>query len=500
MSVISGAYSGGYLYQGNLYVHLHAKNIGRAAGGSSISSGDMASLFNQSKKQAFEASKTQYKRLFFNSLSKQSQNLLNQVLNSDDSEIYRNLQNEIGQKVEQALSTDKISKLLQITKKTSFNLIQDALSKSKTHVESFNKILQNFSQAASLLQGQAGANLMIALNHKQFDRGSDFSMGSYLLNAMQDFKKRNNKIILSQLQVQQSQQIIQTFNALGRALKTGETGTGKELTAYSAKRMIDSIFNTGFAESISAQIKNTAYVTLADTFKATLTGSKSVQIQFSNQFGQYVGRSSNQASAGKADAKFNNIQVTLSTGNVITLDIGISDKLYKTNKIQSIGSKVTGVYSSGSGGSLIQAIQTSFHSNNMRYLAVNAIGHGHSGWNEAQEALNEVLLTRQIVRLFASRGGNQDFAQYMFVNGRIVPVYQIILSTLEDIHLSSSLGGQSSQPVTLSISGRKEIQQETHQREKELNIRIRDVSKALNRAKIIAHVNMSKINFENIRF
>ena len=77
----------------------------------------------------------------------------------------------------------------------------------------------------------------------------------------------------------------------------------------------------------------------------------------------------------------------------------------------------------------------------MRYLAINTIGHGHSEWSIAQQALNEVLLTRQIVRLFSSRGGSSDFAQFMFVNGRIVPIYEIIMSTLEDISLSSSLGG-----------------------------------------------------------
>jgi len=87
------------------------------------------------------------------------------------------------------------------------------------------------------------------------------------------------------------------------------------------------------------------------------------------------------------------------------------------------------------------------------------LAHGrYQNWSIAQQALNEVLLARQIVRLFASRGGNEDFAQFMYVNGQIVPVWNIILSTLNDISLSMSLEGDESQPVTLSIEGRDKIQ------------------------------------------
>lgn len=494
MNDIGGSYSGSYLYNGNLYVHYHARNIGKAMNGSGVSSADMVSAFQESKKRAFQASKVQYNRLFFNSLTQQSKQLLNEVLDGDNGEIMRELQQQLAKKVEEALPTDKITKLLSITKNTPEKLIKDALSNSKTHIDSFNKILQNFYEAAKLLDGKAGANLMLALNDN-LTKGKNFTMGTYLLSAMEKFKRENDKSLLSSLQIQQSQQIIQTFNALGSALKTAETQQGKRLTADAAQRMINSIFNTGFAESISAQIKSTAYINLDNAFQSVLTGSKTTEIEYSDEFGNFLARSKGQSSAGKADAMFNNIKVTLNTGQEITLTIGISDKLYKNNNIQSLDKKVTGIYSSGSGGSLIEAIETSFNDITMRYLAVNAIGHGHSQWSSAQEALNEVLLTRQIVRLFSSRGGKQDFAQFMFVNGRIVPIYEIIMSTLEDIHLSSSLGGEQNQPVTLSIQGRGEIQKETHEREKDLSSRISDIAKAFRRAKIKAHVNMNKINF-----
>jgi hypothetical protein len=40
----------------------------------------------------------------------------------------------------------------------------------------------------------------------------------------------------------------------------------------------------------------------------------------------------------------------------------------------------------------------------------------------ANIALNDILLTRQINRIFASRGGVKDFSQYVLVNGMVVSI------------------------------------------------------------------------------
>lgn len=53
MNDIGGSYSGSYLYNGNLYVHYHARNIGKAMNGSGISPANMVSIFQESKKRAF---------------------------------------------------------------------------------------------------------------------------------------------------------------------------------------------------------------------------------------------------------------------------------------------------------------------------------------------------------------------------------------------------------------------------------------------------------------
>lgn len=136
---IGGAYSGSYIYQGSYYVHYHAKHIGRAMNGTSLSPNQLVNTFKESKKQAFQASKTQYTRLFFDSLSKESQELLNEVLDIN-SQLMRELQIQIGKKLEESLSSNKITELLQISKKTPASLIADAMSKSKLML----RVLINF--------------------------------------------------------------------------------------------------------------------------------------------------------------------------------------------------------------------------------------------------------------------------------------------------------------------------------------------------------------------
>lgn len=503
MSAAANYYSGSYDYGtgGNIYVHLHVANIGRAMGGSPVPPSEVADIFRQRKKQALQASKKQFKTLFINSLNKDGAILLQEVFNNDD--LMSELQRQIGSKFEQALAVDKMQKLMEIERSgiATDHFAQTILKNSTQSIRSFDILLNSLSQACKLLGTESGATFAAILSHGH-NVTSTSEMGIFLLKALKQFQKKSNKELMTDLQIQQGQQIVESINALGRALKKGKTSSGDKLGKAGVRRMIQSIFNTGFAESISAIIKDTAYVLIDDSLKASLTGASVAEIQYSDEFGNIVSKSKGKAAYGKADASFNNVQIKLngngSIGNniVINMDIGISDKFYKTNFFPGLkGHQKDQSYSSGSGGSLVEALWSSFGSN-LKYLyyAYNTIGHGdRSGWDVAQGALNEVILTRQIVRLFAARGGNEDFAQFMFVNGQIIPIWDIIMSTMEDISLSSSQKGERTQPVTLSITDRGNIQKATRARKNTLEERIYNVNNAVKKAKIIAHVNLNNL-------
>ena len=495
MSAASNYYSGSYNYEngGSIYVHLHVKNIGRAMGGNAISPGQVISVFRSYKKQALDASKTQFKTLFEGSLDEKSAMLLNEVFNDDD--LMTELQKEVGEKLQEALAVDKMRALMEIQKSgiATDKFAQTILKKSKDSIQNFNILLNSLAQAASLLGTESGARLAALLSHENTVNNRK-QLGVFLLRALETFQKQNQKVFMTELEIQQAEQIIGNIRSLARSLKTGKLANDKDtLTKSAIRRMIQSIFNTGFAESISAIIKETAYVSLDESFKALLSGGTQVQIEYSNEFGQAVAKSKGRAAYGKADAMFNNVQVRIdSIDKQISINLGISDKFYKTNYFPGLkGNKNKNSYSSGSGGSLVQALWSTFGSN-LKYLyyAYNTLGHGNQGnWNEAQSALRDIILTRQIVRLFASRGGNEDFAQYMFVNGQIVPIWNIIISTLDNVsYLKEDLA-----PASLFIQGEKDIQEIAQKREKILERRIYNVNKAVREAKITTHLNLNNL-------
>lgn len=498
-SAIENFYSGPMLFErtNNIYVHFHARNIGKAAGGSAISADQAIQNFRDRKKQAIEASKTQYKTLFKNSLSEDSYELLEEVFNNDD--LMTKVSQEMGKKFEEALSFDKMQKLMQLQRSeiTTNNFAEEILKNSKESISNFNILLKALSEAANLLETDAGGALAAVLSSKYEGEADSKKMGSFLLSALEDFKKDNNEKPISSLQIQQIDQIISSINALGRALQSGKTSSeNKDITGSAIRRMVESIFNTGFAESISAILTKTAYVGIGQVI-ASLSGSQQVEILQSDEFGHLTKTKKGTAAYGKADALFENVKINLEGYNSkITLTVGISDKFYKSNQFPGLkGNEGKQSYSSGYGGNLIQTLSAAFGNNlRYRYLAYNTLAHGrYQNWSIAQQALNEVLLARQIVRLFASRGGNKDFAQFMYVNGQIVPIWNIILSTLNDISLSKSLGGDESQPVTLSIEGRDKIQTQARTRRDSNADRIARTNAAVAKAKITAHLNLKNL-------
>ena len=74
------------------------------------------------------------------------------------------------------------------------------------------------------------------------------------------------------------------------------------------------------------------------------------------------------------------------------------------------------------------------------------------------EQMNDLIATRQLIRLFASAGSSSDFAQFMIVNGQVVSIWSLVeYALMNDLGLSSSMKGSSSQAIVLSIPDRPKI-------------------------------------------
>ena len=509
MSALENYYSGPYYFDNtdNIYVHLHMKNIGMAGkgeseGGTAVSSTDLVQIYKQEKQKALTASKQQFTSLFLNSLNKDSAILLNQLLNTNE-DIMTQLSNQMGQKLQEVLSTDKMAQLMSMERYvTSTDFIRKILNNNKDSFNAFNDLLQSLNKSYNLLKttGKDGVAFSSILSVNSIQ-----DMGQYLLDAINNFKKNNQKVRMSKVQIERANNIIQQINALGKNLKTGTTGGEGTLTVKTVRKLIENVFNTGFAESLSSIIKSEAYKELKEKgLDETLTGNKQVKIQYSDQFGKLTNMGGS-ASSGKADVKFNNMSFEININGEkkeIMIDLGISDKFYKTNYFPGLDSSSKSnenqFYSSGSGGSLSQALSALFGSNlRSLYLAYNTFAFGDKATMQAaQMALQDIVLTRQIVRLFSSRGGNQDFAQYIFANNQIIPIWDLIMKSVNDLSKSKSqLKEGSDQPISLHIEDRQGIYQAAKNTGKNINqaIRVKNINDAFNKAKIKAEINLKNI-------
>lgn len=501
MSAVGNYYSGPYYFNNtqDLYIHIHSENIGRAGGNaSSISQDSLVNYYKMKKKMALEASKNQYKTLFLQSLNLDSKILLNELLNTDK-DIMTQISNQMKIKLQDILSVDKMTKLMALERSvTTFDFAKTLLEGNEESLNNFNILLQSLNEAYDLLK-------KVGKNGKAFSSilavTSTQSMGKYLLDAIQNFERNNQRVGISQIQIDRANNIIQQINALGRSLKRMKTGEGNDLTPKAVKKLIENIFNTGFAESISSFIKSSAFKVLKEKgLDTALTGSKQVSIQYSDQFGRLT-TTGDISSSGKADVKFNNMhfEVTINGEKKdIIIDLGISDKFYTSNFFPGLdrnSSNLKSIYSSGSGGNLAQALSALFGSNvRLLYLAYNTFAHGEQNMKIAQEALQDILLTRQVVRLFSSRGGAADFAQYIFANGQIISIWDIILKSINDISLSKSVGGiQIGQPITLTIENRAGIYNATKNIKVGQAIRIKNINDAIKKAIIKAELNLKNI-------
>ena len=505
MSALQAAYTGSYTYEGggNIYVHLHSENIGMAENenGEPIRPSQVTSIFQSRKKQALQASKRQFTNLFFKSLDENSIRLLKQVFNSgNQDQIMTQVQRQMGKQIQESLNIEKIQQLVNLEKSRNVNVLSKEIVNNKS-IQAYNDLISLLEQAMKIVGSQEGSFLSLALlqNPPSIQAG-----GKRLLKALNDFKKNNEGKEIKSKEIEKVNHIIDFVLPLGKRLidiGTQRRGSKDFFTADALKKLIQGIFSTGFAEVLAGNITELATQTIMKNVETVFSGQQGVEISFTDQHGNFV-RTGGTKSAGKADVKLKNVSLSLQNilgedQGSITVEVGISNKFYITQNFHDLNGKklTTGTFGSGSGGSLTEALLTTF-GDNLRYLyySYNILSHADKEmWKTPNRALNDILLTRQIVRLFASRGGSADFAQFMLVNGKIIPIWDIILSTIQNVGYSSNEEGHNNQAVYLSIPDRPEIMEAAQQREDKLEQRIINVNQKISKAKIYAHLNLAKL-------
>lgn len=490
-------YTGSIIAFNGYYIHYHQENIGKADGHSVP---DIVSTFQSHRTDVLTQSKETYKKLFKESILKgSSRKLLNEAFSKED--VLTEIDRQMTKQMQELIATDKLQLLMEKQrslyqgKQGNINFVNLLSSGSKEQIEELDKLISVLIECCKILNSTDGSQLAIELINF---RKSNFDL-QRLQQALDDFTKENDNELIS-IDRQRAISAAQSINALARGLIAGKTSKGKELTTQGAQKMVDAIFNTGFGEAVASMIDETANAPI-NRGLIELTGKKGVsgvQISLNSKNGDKITDAVRRS--GKADIKFSNLRFKIqqngkTQGGRISMTVGLSNKLYKTNHFKNLDKKQSFhafEYSSGSGGTFKEAIDAIFNSSIYnKYLAYNVMARRSTMTKEAQ-ALQDLILTRQIVKLFSSRGGQEDFSQWMLVNGEIISIWQIILSTEKFVGLSHSQMTQTSeQAVSLSLPGTQDIEKEMIKREAEERVPI--VNKKLNEMTIKAYVHIDKL-------
>ena len=500
-------YRGPYIFDhdtGDFYIHYHQKCIGRAMDEQYMSSSDIAYLIMAQKEQAIEAGKTHYQQLFLENLSLSPHELkvLREAFDFDIDQLIQTIDETVQKNLNLMMDRNKIINYLELQKQ-SVKLGPDLLSSNtKKSLKAFNDILTNLHNIVQsltinnevrtgflqlLTKCHYSKNMGIAqMGNKLY--GETIKFERYYANQLQEFE---NKGLLKALLA------IQTY---AHTLSTQQTSSKKKtLTESNIVDVIDSMFEGGFSELVSSQIHFIANSAISDIGIARQTGTDPHDVQMTNADGVLTWMKGDTPRQGKMDFSFDNVKVTLHhqtlSNNVteIRMNIGVSNKLYRSDGFAVTPTEIpTVTFDSGSGGTLKDAIDSTFKGDRLKYLVYNTLGHQEK-MRAANFALNTILLNRQVVRIFASRGGVNDFAQYIFVNGRVISILQLLAYVSEhSVGKSRSLterGG--SQAVAITIADRPKMIA-AGKIEDQYN-RVKMTNQAINDATIAVHVHIKKL-------
>lgn len=441
-----------YIIKGtsNYYIHNHVNNIGKLQGGNF---NDIFAVFNEQKKQAAsEAVKTQYKNLLTNrhnmgSNSKGGQDFINQILDPNRGDkLLSELNTALAEELDKITDSNNIIKLLDAVKNTNVRTPKGKIDENlKELCNQLNDILQVVNAGLEIYK-RDGKNLLTGLAYKQQYTREDY--GKNLEKKIKELKKQLTKQGTFNLNEDQINQIINNLQILADDLKTGTTKSSDETLTFNAIKHIfnQNILSTGLGEAIVFKTEDLAKSTLfnfiVDENKKNQsiesTGGMTFKIRMTDTEGNLSNQVEGKKTFGKTDIKLNNIFLSLSDidsdyEGSLELTLGISNKLYQSVDYRADNPTGQGEFEVGKGLTVDQGLRMLLSSQREFYLAYNILG-----WNnnpkvsQAVINLQDALFTRSLIYLFSSRGGPEDFSNFLLLNGKITSLWDVILYAIQN--------------------------------------------------------------------
>lgn len=439
---------------GIYYIHFNKMNVGSRTNGTLN--------FQHLRENVRSQLQGQYKEYFRANVDKKSLEVFDKAIGLNENEFLSQLNNALVKNLQQNLAVSKLQRLHNIVNGGNIDItgnLQAAIDNrnSTEGVQALNSVLEIISKALNLLQSgndSLGAILLIAVNGGTFNgielpaANSLSTVGINLGTLLEEYSINNNFRLVRRQALQGAKN--QLLN-LASALTTGAFKSGSQLTPKGLSTLLfNGIVSTQIAEGLAFIMGGKAGSVLHNAvIQAVGTQNVSVIDEFEDEC----------KITGKTDIQANHVKFSIDTldtgdGGILDFKLGISSKFYKGQKFNDLQkTSFSGTYGSGSGGTLKEALSNIFNGSSQRYLAYNYITH-----DMYVEQMNDLIATRQLIRLFASAGSASDFAQFMIVNGQVVSIWSLIEYALSNnLGLSRSMDGAKSQAIVLSIPDRPKI-------------------------------------------
>lgn len=486
MNFTENAYRKHYLFEGtsDYYIHKHKQNIGAASGG-----GDSKTInYKQQREAAWNAAKSYYKTLFAANVSENSLGLVEEAFRNDDVLAELNQQMKIA--IQNALKVDKIYEGFNQQKVAAYgggDWVGEHIRGRDTQnaLAAFDRVLGAVAKTCDLVQSQYGDDLAIALIQLRNTKGLTLKQkNSRLLAALERFSFLKNG---ATFQEQQVNAVIKTLENFSKGVSDTRKNKAKDVT-----KLADSIFNTGFAEGFGAMLRTDAITAINRVTKQALTGAEPTKITFTDEFGRIVTDNYGDDKDYKTDTRLENVSMEVTTSDhiqkgQITFNLGLSNKQYRTAAFPAY-EKVTGKTEvhGGRSGRIEEALDSLFGAGTSRqkYLSYNYLiwYHQRSEVGKEIEELSDLIATRQLIRIFSSRGGIKDFSQFMLINGQVIPIWDI---------LQQMRYVEGNEVVTLEIKDLPEDPSSyfaLDQRE-----RVKQLNEVISKSVIAAHLHLDKL-------
>lgn len=499
-------YNKGFYQNTNYYyIHRHKDNIGKAYNGNRVKDGDISAIFKAQRKSIDKAIMKQYSTLMLENINYGGN--LNDLIETQfqgEENFLNALNSQMKEQLNKCLDIDAMRKLHQIEHTTTsnnniINLVKNSLNSDSSTVKGFDNLLEQLEQVCELMTYDGGSLAAIISNARNKNMGSREG-GIYLLQALEKFKHENNNTLMK---YDSLKNVVKGIEQISHVLANPEgftkSNNRNSSQIKSFKTLLENtIFSTSFAEGFAMRMKtdasNLPLVELGKSF-----GDKTTQIQVYDSDGNRIqGNQIGSASYGKADVKFNNFSLSLNESGTNTsyelgINLGLSVKFYKGHDFMRPGQKkLTGSFSAGSGGPLDLALDMTFADTYHKYLAYNTLArgaHGNRSLPASTESLNDLIAHRQLVNLFGARG-LEDFSQFLFANGQLISLGEIINYALNtDLGKSASMGSDAA--IVISIDKRENI---LGHLDKEVASRVAAVDSGVKGAIVKAKIHLDKLS------